>query len=1080
MEKRSLRKAAGLLLGAVLMIHGIGRWIPVETICAAEAEWQPGDTIVEGSLVYTYGADSDNQPYLSVAPKKGEKVQGSLRIPDTVQGIRVTQIGSFYQQNEITEVILGTSVKEMMSLAFSGCSSLKKFEMHGEVSRIPLGLLNSCSSLEEVWINRSVTAIDANVLLGSPEPVIYYEGTEAEWEKIEKYDDPWRNPKRIGFLNGCAHLLEENWRHDLNEHWKICSICGNKVKSADHTWEYQHHQAVCLECGYETEEINLIPKIQISTLSDERIQSFIRQEADKRPFEYAVFDVAREKILDQGTVDLAVHEIRIADRSINMNTNQAEITAVIDFDWFKGSMEDKLGLSLCQISDPVYGQCISTRIREREHLGSHSYFVIKVIAENGSELKLEQAAVQQHPSICFRQVNEAYGDPMEKIGTVPSEEELLQAKNFRITTAETDGNVLTSPIQTLEYIPGSLAQITPLEADRYGTIASECRIRIQPYAEKYDLKNARSGNPQAGEEYALIILYLSADGSYTCSWPNVPHIVCTPNPGSIHDKDERDPLTFPAAFYDCDTDRIIACDQISWISIQSIYKEYFLTDLYYGRITDFNSILQQAARTSPIMQNYELLEEYSYQFSPYLQCEQKPDAPRGIAWDRQGTAILYIRKRAESSKTSLKEAKISQIKEVYTWTGNPIEPKITVTLNGTKLRQNRDYTVRYENNTDVGTGMVRVDGMGEYEGSISREFTIEANKTLLNQAIKKAKAETEKSKWKKVHPIVQKKFLQALQQAQQVSDDPGASQEEVNAAWKNLSQMMQYLDFTADKANLEKLIVQAEIYENDLENYTGALEEFVQALNDARAVMENPLALDPSITEVYLRLEIAMNTLREKTAADDMLEDITEICLEADLSLYVDAGQEEFLAALEEAQDALRHAATDAQVEEALERLNEAWLSLRLKPDEELLNGLYSFVRLCDQIDASLYKPEELRQIKNTELEIETALKEHERKLPELDRPKTAALAEKAAESVRIIQSVQPGLYQTEQKTLSGMMKVLEDSDRKQIEQPSKSASVSTSVQMKSHQIWILQANAALLLAACASALRKKSNKKSS
>ena len=66
----------------------------------------------------------------------------------------------------------------------------------------------------------------------------------------------------------------------------------------------------------------------------------------------------------------------------------------------------------------------------------------------------------------------------------------------------------------------------------------------------------------------------------------------------------------------------------------------------------------------------------------------------------------------------------------FTYTGEAIEPAITVTVNGTQLTAGRDYTVSYANNVEPGTASVTVKGIATasetvgYTGEVTIEFTI--------------------------------------------------------------------------------------------------------------------------------------------------------------------------------------------------------------------------------------------------------------------------------------------------------------------------------------------------------------------
>lgn len=71
----------------------------------------------------------------------------------------------------------------------------------------------------------------------------------------------------------------------------------------------------------------------------------------------------------------------------------------------------------------------------------------------------------------------------------------------------------------------------------------------------------------------------------------------------------------------------------------------------------------------------------------------------------------------------------------YVYTGKPIEINLIVRYNGSNLTKNRDYTVSYENNTDVGSAKLKVTGTGNYEGEFERSFTI-TQRSLNDSAVR--------------------------------------------------------------------------------------------------------------------------------------------------------------------------------------------------------------------------------------------------------------------------------------------------------------------------------------------------------
>jgi len=75
---------------------------------------------------------------------------------------------------------------------------------------------------------------------------------------------------------------------------------------------------------------------------------------------------------------------------------------------------------------------------------------------------------------------------------------------------------------------------------------------------------------------------------------------------------------------------------------------------------------------------------------------------------------------------SLQDAKIAPIGDQVA-TGKAIEPEVTVTLaDGTVLEKDRDYTVEYADNVNVGTATVTVKGTGIYRGTLTANFDIAA------------------------------------------------------------------------------------------------------------------------------------------------------------------------------------------------------------------------------------------------------------------------------------------------------------------------------------------------------------------
>ena len=114
-------------------------------------------------------------------------------------------------------------------------------------------------------------------------------------------------------------------------------------------------------------------------------------------------------------------------------------------------------------------------------------------------------------------------------------------------------------------------------------------------------------------------------------------------------------------------------------------------------------------------------------------------------------AIEYAKKYKIDYKINnyvkLSKCSIDKIKN-QSYNGKNIKPKIVVRYKNEILKKNRDYTITYKNNKNIGKAVVTIKGKGRCSGSISKSFYI---------APKKAKIKTIKNKSKKTAEISWKK-----------------------------------------------------------------------------------------------------------------------------------------------------------------------------------------------------------------------------------------------------------------------------------------------------------------------------------
>ena len=95
------------------------------------------------------------------------------------------------------------------------------------------------------------------------------------------------------------------------------------------------------------------------------------------------------------------------------------------------------------------------------------------------------------------------------------------------------------------------------------------------------------------------------------------------------------------------------------------------------------------------------------------------------------TTLYAVWKENEETITEINISDCSiEVESNLIYTGSPLEPKVTVQYDGNTLVNGRDYSLQYQNNTEVGSGSVTITGQGDYVGSITKNFVIkEAEQT---------------------------------------------------------------------------------------------------------------------------------------------------------------------------------------------------------------------------------------------------------------------------------------------------------------------------------------------------------------
>ncbi|WP_270739613.1 metallophosphoesterase [Massilioclostridium coli] len=205
--------------------------------------------------------------------------------------------------------------------------------------------------------------------------------------------------------------------------------------------------------------------------------------------------------------------------------------------------------------------------------------------------------------------------------------------------------------------------------------------------------------------------------------------------------------------------------------------------------------------------------------------------------------------------------------------------------------------------------------------TITNQYTVEKiNKTILNQVITYAENAKVSGEYDNAIESVQKSFDAALENAKTVANNAGATQEEVDTAWKTLLNEIHKLGFVAgDKTALASLIEAANEINAELDRYVEAGKaEFTAALEAAQAVYQDGDAMQAEINQVADDLLNAMLNLRYK-ADKSILEDVLAEAGKVDANAYTAESYAVLTAAVNDAKAVLENEnATQEEVDAAV------------------------------------------------------------------------------------------------------------------------------------------------------------------
>lgn len=281
------------------------------------------------------------------------------------------------------------------------------------------------------------------------------------------------------------------------------------------------------------------------------------------------------------------------------------------------------------------------------------------------------------------------------------------------------------------------------------------------------------------------------------------------------------------------------------------------------------------------------------------------------------------------------------------------------------------------------------------------------DKTLLTSAVAYAEALDRDG----VNEIVLNALDRALEQAHSVLENAAASQEEVDEAWRALVEVIHMMDFTSDKSALAALVAECDAL--DLNGYEDGAEKeaFITALAHAHEVLEDPTALDEvSISEAWNTLTFARSALIPVTEEIDLsiLQFLYDSVKDIDLSLYLEDGKEAFRQALGQTAAVLAKAENQQQVDEAATALNQAYMNLRLLPDEALLARLEQFAAAVLSLDRTLFSTEELSRLDEAAEKVQIMVAAHRNGSHQMDQAEAQNLADETDELMALISSRLP------------------------------------------------------------------------
>ena len=149
------------------------------------AQWKA----ISPTTTYTLSFEYDEKNCYAV--KCVDKSITSCVIPTEYNGLPVKIIRGFGFNDctQLSSITIPESITTIGNWAFQSCSSLTTITLPNGVSEI-FAEAFGCSNLESIYLPRSLKTIGRNIFPNCPKlKNIYYEGSPAEWNQINKHEE---------------------------------------------------------------------------------------------------------------------------------------------------------------------------------------------------------------------------------------------------------------------------------------------------------------------------------------------------------------------------------------------------------------------------------------------------------------------------------------------------------------------------------------------------------------------------------------------------------------------------------------------------------------------------------------------------------------------------------------------------------------------------------------------------------------------------------------------------------------------------------------------------------------------------